>query len=174
MNSHLYSDILLNTTFCGWGYLHSHMLLNKWITFEDNLSIYLPLQTHDLIYVKGQDFDNLEASHSNSNNHYVGNTNIILYGSATYLILSYRLSIWNYQACINCIPWIYLCNVLGWKTYIESLYIFELFIYLAWSIIQIWLCKKAYLGAHFSYFILKSTSNGVVEIEMVPIYHTSV
>ena len=43
VKSRLNSDPLPNTTFRGCGYLHSHVLLNIWITLADYLSMYSSL-----------------------------------------------------------------------------------------------------------------------------------
>ena len=40
---YLNSEPLWNTNFCGCGYLHSHVLLNIWLTLEDDLSMYSSL-----------------------------------------------------------------------------------------------------------------------------------
>ena len=43
VKSRLNSEPLSNTTLCGRGYLHSHVLLNSWITLADDLSMYSSL-----------------------------------------------------------------------------------------------------------------------------------
>ena len=43
VKSHLNSDMFSNGTFHGCGYVHSHVLLNSWLTLADDLYIYLSL-----------------------------------------------------------------------------------------------------------------------------------
>ena len=40
VKSSLNSDPLSNTTLCGRRYMHKHVLLNRWLTLVDNLSMY--------------------------------------------------------------------------------------------------------------------------------------
>ena len=57
--------------------------------------------------------------------------------------------------------------------FIESLSLFELLTSLAHHSEQIRLCDKAFPITHLSDSFHKYTITGMVEIEMVPIYHTS-
>ena len=70
------------------------------------------------------------------------------------------------------IPRLYFCDVLGWKTSIKSLSIFELLIYISQIIIQCYLYYNAFPVARLPGYFCKSTTTGLVEIDMVPIYHT--
>ena len=71
------------------------------------------------------------------------------------------------------IPRFFFFIVLGWKTFINSLSVFELLPYLARLIIKFFFRYKSFPLAYFPDCFIKSTTTKVVEIEMVPIHSTS-
>ena len=56
---------------------------------------------------------------------------------------------------------------------IKSISLFGLLTYIARLSIQLYLREKSFPITYFSDFVCKSTTTGVVEIEMVPLYHKS-
>ena len=147
--------MLSNTNFCGF--------INVFI-----------VPYHCIIKVKHWNFENYKPTHSRVYNSHAGETNIILHGSDEWMILSYIIDIWTYQVYMNLIPWFQSCYILGQNKSINSLSIFELLKYLARLRINIRFNDKAFTVSYYQDYFHKSTSNRVVQIEMVPIQHTSV
>ena len=118
-------------------------------------------------------FDDFKPTHSGVNHCHAGDTNRIINDSTARLILYYRLNVWTQQVHMYCIPRLQFLNILMWQTSINSLSLFELLTFLARLRIQLYLYYKTFTIEYLSNCFIKHTTTWVVQIEMVPIQHTS-
>ena len=105
MKSCLNSDPLSNKTLRGRGYLHSHVLLNNWLTLADDLYMYswLPAVTSSRSNVGISKVSNQPVAWSIIATQF--KLKFVSNDSATWLMFSYRLAIWTYQVLVRQIPW---------------------------------------------------------------------
>ena len=103
------------------------------------------------------------------NHCHAGETTIILNYISDWMLLSYTLFICTYKVYMHRILQYYLCKILEWKTSIKSISLFEMLTYLARLSIHLYLRDKVFSVSYPPGFFSKSTTGGVVEIEMVPI-----
>ena len=88
------------------------------------------------------------------------------------MLFSYWLDIWTYQVYMNQIPRFQFCNILRLQISLNSISIFEFLISLARLSEQLRLSDKALPITYLWDFFCKSTTTILVEIKIVPIYHT--
>ena len=157
-----------------WKTVSSQTCVVKKMAYPERLFIILLIiTTPNLIEVIFWHFDNLKPTHIRVNHSHAGETDIILNDISARMMLSHRLTIWTYQVHMHHKPRFQFCNIIGWKTSMKSLYLFKLLTYITWLIIQILLWEKTFPITHLSYCFRKYTTAGVVQIEMLPIQHTS-
>ena len=104
MKSRLNPVTLSNMTLHGFGYMLGYVLLNSWITLEDEFFNVLIITARYLIEVKRRHFDGFEPTHRGVDTNPLDETRFILNDIATWMMLSYRLNIWNYQLHMHHIP----------------------------------------------------------------------
>ena len=172
VKSRLNSDMLSNTTWSGRGYLHSHMLLNNWLTLEDYLSMYSSLLIDTSSRSNVGISTNLKLACGRVNHCHAGQASILSNDGSAWLLLSYILAICTYQVYMHCIPRFQFCGILRWQMSIKSLSIFEQLTCLAHLRKQLRLCDKAFPITYPLGCFCESDTTWVVQIEVIPIYHT--
>ena len=113
VKSHLNLDPLSNTILRVCGYLHIHVLFNNYITLEDELLMYSPLPIVNSSRSKIGTTNISKQTCRWFDHCHVGETDITLDGSASRMLLSYRLCLWKNKVYMHLIPRFYFCVVIG-------------------------------------------------------------